>query len=612
MTPAMTDADPNALIKGLLSQIRKGILTWVLPTSPIAAYTMGHVLGLTPQEVNRSLVTLLPPVLIFWAAVYPSVFNGYLVRRALREDPADQPGDRLKRILKVPWQITAYVSTASWGLGGVSFCLPACLMFGKDPLIALIGGGVGLFFSMLLGVATTTKIEALLMPVALEESRKHPSLLVQDSGLFWPRQSWFLPYAFALTSVTAMFMGCVIVVIDTHRGQDEFVKMMEQAGNAEGARMLGGLASTMLSHFTLPAILIGGFLVVVPTISAWRLARRQASSSREVLIAIEHLSQGKLRFPDWISTDEIGDLAIGLIRIVEQLQAIPLALKSSATKLVEAGSNLSVANEAQRQSITQQAAALQEASVTAAEIKQTSSLAAQRAESVLTVTNRADELGRSGVAALEQTLLGFAAVRDVVIGIREKVLNLDSRARQIGDITLAVKDLADQSNMLALNAAIEAVRSGEHGKGFGVVAREIRALADQSIRATQRIREVLDEVAQAIGEAVAMSDMGAKQVETGLEEAKTSGQSLRELSEMVKESSSAVRQIAAAVSQQNAGFSQIFIAIGELSKIMDQTVSRLDTSQDATVSLQNISEQVGRVAAQYELVELASAEASRT
>ena len=175
---------------------------------------------------------------------------------------------------------------------------------------------------------------------------------------------------------------------------------------------------------------------------------------------------------------------------------------------------------------------------------------------MLKVAERADDIGRSGEQAIEQTLGGLTEIRSQVDAIAQKIGELAERTRQIGLITETVKDLADQSNMLALNAAIEAVRSGEHGKGFSVVAREIRSLADQSIQATNRVREILEDITAAIRTAVAITEKGSQKMESSLIQVRTSGENLRELSGIVKENSAAVRQIAAAVNQQNAGITR--------------------------------------------------------
>jgi methyl-accepting chemotaxis protein len=164
---------------------------------------------------------------------------------------------------------------------------------------------------------------------------------------------------------------------------------------------------------------------------------------------------------------------------------------------------------------------------------------------------------------------------------------------------MTVKDLADQSNMLALNAAIEAVRSGEHGKGFAVVAREIRSLADQSIRATARVREILDDVSRAIAETANMVAHGQRRMESGMAQVRASGDTLRDLSQMVKHSSGAVRDIATSVAQQNHGIEQIFSAVRDLNSIMEDATRRLDSNDRAVSDLKEVSDRVSGIVDTY-------------
>ncbi|HLM45508.1 MAG TPA: methyl-accepting chemotaxis protein, partial [Myxococcaceae bacterium] len=205
----------------------------------------------------------------------------------------------------------------------------------------------------------------------------------------------------------------------------------------------------------------------------------------------------------------------------------------------------------------------------------------------------------SGEAAIEMTMAGLNDIRVQVGEIAQKIVELGERTQQIGGITQTVKDLADQSHMLALNAAIEAVRSGEHGKGFSVVAREIRALADQSIQATSRVRELLDDISGSVTTAVRITERGAERMESGLTQVRASGQNLKELSNIVQDNANAVRQISAAVTQQNQGISQIFQAVNELSKMMDETVARIGSTGEAATTLQIISEQLSSAVKSY-------------
>jgi methyl-accepting chemotaxis protein len=215
------------------------------------------------------------------------------------------------------------------------------------------------------------------------------------------------------------------------------------------------------------------------------------------------------------------------------------------------------------------------------------------------VAARAEEVGLSGEAAITGGLGGFSELRAQVAQMSHRIAQLNERTRQIGGITQTVKDLADQSNMLALNAAIEAVRSGEHGKGFGVVAREIRALADQSIESTDRVRELLDDIGNSVAMAVRITERGSQRMEAGLEQVRTYGKNLRELSSIIQDNAAAVRQIAAAVGQQNVGINQITTAVSDLSKMMDETVSRIGATGEAATTLQIIADQLSSAVKTY-------------
>jgi methyl-accepting chemotaxis protein len=239
--------------------------------------------------------------------------------------------------------------------------------------------------------------------------------------------------------------------------------------------------------------------------------------------------------------------------------------------------------------------------VTAQEIRQTSLLASEKADDVLGRASRAEEVSQAGEDDIRDSLGGFQSLLDQSRQMTERITQLNERTRQIGGITLTVKDLADQSNMLALNAAIEAARSGEHGKGFGVVAREIRHLADQSIDSTERVRDILTELGNAIISTARMTEAGHARVEAGLEQVRSSGERLKELTTIIQDNASAVRQIAGAVAQQNAGIAQIFSAVTDLSSMMNDTQQSLAATTRAAKLLQEVSGQMQDVARAYRI-----------
>ncbi len=297
--------------------------------------------------------------------------------------------------------------------------------------------------------------------------------------------------------------------------------------------------------------------------------------------------------------DEVGELGAAFARMLDHLRDTTAGLQHGMRVLTDTVAELNEATRQQEKNIARQAAALQETQVTTQEIKQTSLLAAEKADAVLSVASRAEEVSRAGEAAITGSLGGFEDLRNQVAQMAHRIAQLNERTQQIGGITQTVKDLADQSNMLALNAAIESVRSGEHGRGFGVVAREIRSLADQSIQATERVRDILGDISQAILSTAKMTELGYTRMEEGLEQVRVSGDNLKELSTIVEDNAAAVRQIAAAVSQQNAGIAQIFGAVTDLSSMMNETVTSLQATAKATHTLQEVAEQMEHAARAY-------------
>ena len=361
---------------------------------------------------------------------------------------------------------------------------------------------------------------------------------------------------------------------------------------AEGSRLVLE-AQKLLIGLTLLALAIAAVL-------AFLLVGRFVRPLRQLTAAAARVVDGDLtQRVDVTTNDEVGVLASAFSQMVEKLKEVLRALQESVQLLSNAGTELGQSTSEQSQTITRQATALQETQVTAQEIKQTSLLAAQKAEAVLRLTEKADAVSGAGEAAIEKSLGGLTDIRAQVDEIAAKIAQLSERTQQIGGITQTVKDLADQSNMLALNAAIEAVRSGEHGKGFAVVAREIRSLADQSIQATNRVREILEDIGGAIRSAVAITERGSQKIDGGLLQVKQSGENLRELSNIVKDNSSAVRQIAAAVSQQNAGITQIFAAVTDQTRMMDDTMKRLETTTEAASVLKDLSQRVSDVVKRF-------------
>ncbi|SEM66128.1 methyl-accepting chemotaxis protein [Stigmatella aurantiaca] len=388
-----------------------------------------------------------------------------------------------------------------------------------------------------------------------------------------------------------------------HEHTGRLVPLLERSVVQEGQTARDALHS-LRSDFLYSASLFGGKIlgcIALALMLAFWVRHSLVHPLRELTRVAQDISvNGDLSLPVPVrSTDEVGQLAGAFRDMVERLRTIHSELRSSGDKLAESVAYMRNSSEQQQETVSSQAAALFQTRTTAEELRRTSALAAQKAATVLEVAERADTLGRQGEASLALTIEGLATLGEQVQEIAQRIRKLGESTQQIGAITQTVKNLADQSNMLALNAAIEAVRSGEHGKGFGVVAREIRSLADQSIEATVRVREILEAVGHAVTETVNITQKGAERMQNGLAQVSATGESLSELSAIMRDNANAVREIAGAVSQQDEGIAQIFGAVSELSRMMDDTEQQLGATRTAAMTLDDVSRRLTEVVTRY-------------
>lgn len=562
-----------------------------------------------PQEKVRAALYLLA----VWATLFSTLAPYAVVRAstisALAVNPSDPPGARLARILKLPRLIELRL------MGVYTFSTSSyltCLVLGLDmpPVIIPWVSAVIVALFLLTMVWTRILFERMLMPYALEEFSRTGTgqPLVEGQGLLWTKQRWYLPYAFAL------FVVCTLLTAGTVVSRMAFYQYQKFAASLTDEAVLRSLeqnVSEYLSKVWLPLSLVGAFMLISSAVSALLLARHLYSGFQALRRSIESFANGSPQRPAWVATDELGELAQATSRALDQIRDFSLALRQTASTLGDSAQSLDQSNTLQNQGLTRYATALQQTQVTAQEIRQASLLAAQKAESVLMQVDTAEKLGRSSESAIAQSIASLQTIYEEVKEMATRIKSLGDRTQQISNITLTVKNLADNSNMLALNAAIEAVRSGEHGKGFGVVAREMRSLADKSISATVNVRQMLKDISEAIQSTVKMTERGMERVGTSVEQVRLFGDNMRQMSSILQDNSAQVRQISAAVNQQNQGVVQIFQALNDLNTIMEETMQRMQGAQGVTMEVRQVSNRVSQLITRYGWDNLSSEVARR-
>lgn len=185
----------------------------------------------------------------------------------------------------------------------------------------------------------------------------------------------------------------------------------------------------------------------------------------------------------------------------------------------------------------------------------------------------AAQTARDGSKTVEATIQGMIAIKAKVGMSVHKVQEMGQRSMEIGMIVQTIDDIASQTNLLALNAAIEAARAGEHGKGFAVVADEVRKLAEKSATATKEIGGLIRSIQQTVAEAVTAMESGAVEVESGVSRANEAGQALAAILDAAKTVNQQAEEISAAVQQMGASSNELVSAMDTVSAVVEENTA---------------------------------------
>ncbi len=299
-----------------------------------------------------------------------------------------------------------------------------------------------------------------------------------------------------------------------------------------------------------------------------------------------------------------GDYAIlgdSIDNMVRDLREMAMQMQEGAMNITSATAEI-LASASQMSSTTQQqASAVSQITSTVEEIRTSAEQVAQRAQSLADAAEKAVLAAQSGLDAADEATGGMDVIRQKVESIAGNILSLSEQTQQIGDIIDTVTDIADQSNILALNAAIEAAQAGDAGKGFRVVADEVRSLAEQSRQAAAQIKVILGDIQKATNLAVIATEQGTKHMGVGSELVRRTEQAIRELSETLQVSTQVAQQIMVGVQQQTVGLDQIAIGMADINQATQQSAAGAQQSEKASHDLNELAAVLKEVVAQYRL-----------
>ncbi|ASP54744.1 methyl-accepting chemotaxis protein (plasmid) [Sinorhizobium meliloti] len=371
---------------------------------------------------------------------------------------------------------------------------------------------------------------------------------------------------------------------------DGLISRIEQAGVTR-------LQRSQLLQFGFSALALLLLLHVL------RVVRRLARRTRALAVLAEKVSAGDLAQKASVEgSDELAVLGDSFNAMTarlagmidnergsrERLEKLLATISETAQHLSSSAAEILAGTTQQVEGMREQSSAVAQTVASVDEVLQTSEQAAQRAQHVAASYDNAVKISNEGRRALDDTVQVMNAVSARTETIAADILSLAENSLEIGEIVSVVAEIADQTNLLALNAAIEASRAGEHGRGFNVVASEIRTLADQSKSATTRVRRILMEIQKSTNSAVIGAEDGSKSVSRALETVSEAGETIRQLEAIVADSARSVAQIAASAGQQRAGMKQIHEAMHYIEQTSSQNLSAIRQAEEAAKDLNEL------------------------
>lgn len=330
-------------------------------------------------------------------------------------------------------------------------------------------------------------------------------------------------------------------------------------------------------------------MVLIIALVAWvtRTVTGSINELQRVIIDVE--ANGDLTHRAIVmQNDELGQMGGAFNSMLDKLQGFVSGVNGASGNLSASSQQLAAISEQTHQGVLQQqsetelvATAMNEMSATAQEVANNAASAANAALS-------ADEQAKEGRGIVDTTINSIRALSTEVDRAAQVIQQLEEGAQDIGRVLEVIGGIAEQTNLLALNAAIEAARAGEQGRGFAVVADEVRTLAQRTQESTQEIRSMIEGLQHSSHEAVAVMEKGNQQTQISVEQAAKAGESLVAITSAVGLINEMNTQIAAAAEEQTAVAEEINSNIVRISQISGQTA---DGASETAASSEDAMEQ---------------------
>ena len=347
-------------------------------------------------------------------------------------------------------------------------------------------------------------------------------------------------------------------------------------------------------------VAIGIFLFILLALN-WYI-RRALQPLDDVQGVLKSVSEGDLRVNIEVgSDDEIGHMLSSVSAMVDRLRHMISEITSSTSTMTNSSNEMHDISELTNQGINQQQLQVDQVATAMNEMTATVQEVARHAQEAASSATQADNEAEQGRQVVDKTITSINSLATEIENAADTIKKVEADSIQIGTVLDVIKSIAEQTNLLALNAAIEAARAGEQGRGFAVVADEVRTLASRTQQSTQEIQEMIEQLQSGSQKAVTAMDSSQEKAQTTVVHATSAGSSLESITSKVKSISQMNFQIATAAEEQSAVSEEINKNIVEISQIAEQSVAGSQQTASASNGLSGIAKELENLVTQFKV-----------